>query len=187
MRARIDAGRVGLTIVLALGLAGCVSAENEARSREAREAAGLRPERVRMSEDEVRAFFVGATRVTSAARSGSQITYMAPGGSAYLWFPGNAVILRGRWSIEQTGGYRPYAGKPVSEYSVCFVYGAATINVFDGRRGGKSCVPAEIGRGLVQDRAPGDIFGLEGRTAAPFVLPPERTSIAAVRSRIGRG
>ena len=112
MRAPIDAGRVGLTIVLALGLAGCVSAENEARSREAREAAGLGPERVRMSEDEVRAFFVGATRVTSAARSGSQITYMAPDGSAYLWFPGNAVILRGRCRSSRRAAIGPMPGNP---------------------------------------------------------------------------
>lgn len=187
MRSRSTRHGHAVAGVLLVGLTGCVSAENSARGAEGREAAGLRPERRRLSGGKVRAAFVGRTRVTSAGLLGSQVTYMSPAGRSYLWFPGNRVVLAGGWTIEETGGYRPYAGKPVSQMSVCFRYGANTENAFSGQRGGTECIPAEAGIGLIQDSADGDIFGLSRTEVAPFVLPARRTTIRELQGRLAGG
>ena len=121
--ARTGAARRVLSILAVCALAACQSTEdrtaNEEKAAAARKEAGLREPFVKpTSRAEAEAFFVGKTRLVSAFNRGVQISYMAPDGSAYLWFPGNPVVLRGQWSIKETGGYRPYAGRPVSETSV---------------------------------------------------------------------
>src|SRR5687768_7998339 len=123
----MTAGRwLPIPAILALSaiLGGCVSGGgDEAAVAAAREEAGLRARPVPMTRAEVEAYFVGATRVTSAFDRGSQVTYLAPDGTSHLWFPGNPVVVRGRWSIEATGDYRPYAGRPVESHALCFQYG----------------------------------------------------------------
>ena len=182
--------RRGLAVV-ALGLlSGCMSAEereaNEAKVAEARQAAGMREPLVKpMSRAEAEASFVGKTRLVTAANRGVQVSYMAADGSIYLWFPGNPVVMRGAWTFEETGAYRPYAGRPVSEISVCFTYGPGTVNAFDGQRGGTRCVPGAALATMSVERADGDLFGLSRRTEVPFVLPPERTTLTDLRKRAG--
>lgn len=177
--------RAAVVALLLSHLGACVSAENEAKVREARLAAGVREGPTYMSAEAARAFFVDRTRVTSAGHLGSQISYMAPDGTAYLWFPGNAVILRGRWTMRNTGGYAAYAGRPVARMSVCFDYGPGSVNAFDGGAG-ERCIPADPLARLTRERADGDVFGLQQRREAPFVLPPKATTIAEVRARLGR-
>jgi hypothetical protein len=183
-------GRGLFLVSIVVALAACVTAEdraeNETKVAAAREESGVRVRRERMSKAEAEAFFVGKTRVSSAFDRGSQVSYMAPDGSIYLWFPGNSVVLRGQWTLEETGAYRVYAGRPVSETSVCFRYGPDTVNAWSGERGRKSCIPADTLARMAFDRAEGDVFGLSQRTQAPFVLPPERATIADLRKRIGR-
>lgn len=171
-----------------LGLAGCVSAEersaNEAKVLAARDDAGLRPIRKRMSLDEAKAVFVGKTRNVTAANYGSQISYMAPDGAAYLWFPGNSMVVRGRWALRETGGASP-TRLPESQASLCFDYGPNTVNAWSRQRGGESCVPAEILARLTFEGTEGDVFGLSRSTEVPFVLPPARTTFADLRKRVG--
>lgn len=137
-----------------------------------------------MSNAEARNFFVGATRVVSAADKGSQVSYMAPDGTVHLWFPGNGRVVRGRWSLEAAGYYVQILARPVDAVNVCFVYGPDSYNAWTGERGRRTCVPADSLKGLTQDRAEGDVFRLSQATAAPFVLPQERTTIAALKARI---
>lgn len=138
-----------------------------------------------MSVDEAKAAFVGMTRNVKAFQFGSQITYIAPNGSVYLWFPGNPVVLEGKWSFKETGGFRPYAGKPVSETSLCFDYGPRTVNAWSRQRGGVECISSDTLAFATFESESGDIFGLAGRTQVPFVLPREKVSLADLRKRVG--
>lgn len=174
--------------LLCLGLAACVSAEdrsgNEAKVLAAREESGMRPEKKLMGLDEAKAAFVGTTRNVKAYQFGTQISYLAPDGAAYLWFPGNPVVLRGRWSFRETGGFRPYAGKPVSETSLCFEYGPQTANAWSRQRGGIECALAGTRARMTLESASGDVFGLSDRTSVPFVLTRAPTSFDEIRKRI---
>lgn len=188
-RATSSSKRLALALVpVSLALAACSTGDSQAQLAAvaaAREAAGLRPEVVRMSRAEASSFFAGKTRVSSAFDRGSQVSYMAPDGTIYLWFPGNPVVLRGQWTLEESGGYRPYAGRPVSETNVCFFYGPNSPNAWTGQRGKPECLPAETLARWSQDRADGDVFGLSEKREVPFVLPPERTTIVELRKRMG--
>ncbi|SFL31653.1 hypothetical protein [Methylorubrum salsuginis] len=192
-RARASAAAIpcrGLAVILLSLLSACMSAEdratNEAKVAEARQAAGMREPLVKpLSRAEAETSFVGKTRLVNAADRGVQVSYMAADGSVYLWFPGNPVVLRGTWTFEETGAYRPYAGRPVSETSVCFTYGPGSVNAFDGKRGGTRCVPGAALATMSLERADGDVFGLSRKTEVPFVLPPERTTLTDLRKRAG--
>ena len=177
-----------LLTLVCLSLAGCVSSDersaNEAKVVAARADAGLRPARKRMSFDEAKATFVDQTKNVTAANYGSQISYMAPDGAAFLWFPGNPVVVRGRWALRETGGATS-TSLPESQASLCFDYGRNTVNAWSRQRGGEECVPAEIRARLTLEGSQGDIFGLSRRTEVPFVLPTSPTTFADIRKRIG--
>ncbi|WP_155911927.1 hypothetical protein [Methylobacterium sp. 77] len=138
-----------------------------------------------MSLDDAKVAFVGKTRNVKAYQFGSQVSYMAPDGSVYLWFPGNPVVLQGKWSFKESGGFRPYAGKPVSETSLCFDYGPNTVNAWSRRRSGTECIPSDTAVLTTVESESGDVFGLAGRTEVPFVLPREKTTLADLRKRVG--
>lgn len=104
---------------------------------------------------------------------------MSKDGAVFLWYPGNRVVVVGRWAIES------YPNQPGAA-RICFQYGANTFNPATGRGGGSpNCFPAGLLSRLVIDRAGGDVFGLSRSQTPPFVLTPQRTSIAELRARIG--
>jgi hypothetical protein len=132
-----------------------------------------------MSVEKAKATFVGRTRVISASSYGSQVAYMAPDGMVYLWFPGNRVILPGRWTFER--------GSFLFEnwVNLCFQYGPGTVNAWTRRDTGKECSPAEARARLIQDSAEGDVFGLSRKSEVPFVLPSKPTNIREIKERLG--
>ena len=137
-----------------------------------------------MSMPEARAFFVNRTRVSFSSGHGTQVSYMAPNGAVYLWYPGNRVVLPGSWSLEP----RAMPGYPPRAYAIlCFQYGPNTYNPVTGRGGGgPECGPADRWARYAVDQAPGDVFGLARRQSPPFILTPERTTIAELRRRMSR-
>ncbi|WP_425616383.1 hypothetical protein NA78x_000029 [Anatilimnocola sp. NA78] len=99
---------------------------------------------------------------------GNQIEYLDPGGRCYLWYPGNPVILVGKWRV--------------SESSIYFQYGLNTYNPVMNVRGG-SWEEQSIDHwssGIV-DRVPGDVFGI--KRSFPFVLKsnPPLNSLSELR------
>jgi hypothetical protein len=182
-----------MPVLLGLGLAAAlivvapaVGVAESSTTRDAREHERMtRPRALRpvMSVAEARAAFVGKTRVTFGPGHGTQVSYMRPDGAIFLWYPGNAVVLPGRWDIEA----RWMSGvPPTQEAFVCFRYGPNTYNPVTGAVGGRrECMPARVLGRLMVDRAEGDVFGLATRSAAPFRLPRERTTIAALKTQIG--
>jgi hypothetical protein len=129
-----------------------------------------------MTMQQARAHFAGMTRVGHTSGHGTQVSYMDPQGAVFLWYPGNAVVLRGRWKIEAVST----SDEPGA--SVCFLYGANTFNPVMNQRGGSwNCAPAHQLARTTVDSAEGDVFGLARRTAVPFRLTPEETTIEILR------
>jgi hypothetical protein len=125
-----------------------------------------------VGEAETRKFVSCRTLVTWTGPQGTQVSYLGAGGKAYLWAPGNDMVLSGNWRID------PRATSPRSALAyvaVCFQYGSSTQ---------WDCRPAELFERITMDHADGDVFGLEGRTAVPFRLARDRTNIAMLQQRI---
>jgi hypothetical protein len=121
------------------------------------------------------------TNVTNLSYSpghGTQVEYVAANGTNFLWYPGNAVVLPGRWKLRGTAG--------VKATQICFVYGAHTYNPVTGVVGAQwECEATASYISLQVERANGDIFGLTHRTSVPFVLSRQRTSLADLSQHIG--
>jgi hypothetical protein len=112
--------------------------------------------------------FLNKTRVTFGPGHGTQVSYTRSDGAIFLWYPGNRVVLRGRWAVRS--GH------------ICFLYGPNTYNPVTGQAGGRwNCRPAETRARNLVDRVNGDVFGLATRNAVPFVLAPDRTTIADLK------
>jgi len=128
---------------------------------------------------EARRLFVCQTRMSFGPGHGTQVSYMHPDGAIFLWYPGNAVIVPGKWQIVP----RTTTAQPAEESaSICFQYGSNTYNPVTGQFGGKwECRPADVFDRSTVDRAEGDVFALATRTAVPFRLARERTTIAELK------
>ncbi len=177
--------RVALACAAGVALAGCVSSEEQAKAAAAREEAGVLVRPGNLSRDQAFAALVNKTRVTPALR-GSQVSYLAPDGSVYLWFPGNDAILRGRWRIEATGGYVQALGRPVERYAICFDYDGPRPSFLAGDAARQNCAPVET----VLRRAEsthGDVLGLARRARVPFVLSSQPLTLRELQERLGRG
>lgn len=112
----------------------------------------------------------GYTNMHVDRSHGTQVEYLTRGGKSYLWYPGNKVILEGRWKRQGE--------------NMCFAYGANTYNPATGHKGGGfECTPYWLYWGGIFQRMKGDLFGLEGRREVPFVLPKKRTTLEALLSR----
>jgi hypothetical protein len=114
--------------------------------------------------------YCGQTLLFYDSGHGNQIEYLDPSGHCYLWYPGNSIILTGRWRVD--------------EASVYFQYGSNTYNPVTNVQGGgwEKQSLARWSRGIV-DHRPGDIFGIQD--AFPFVLAadPPLGSLADLQSR----
>src|SRR4029453_11353963 len=52
-----------------------------------------------MTVGEANAKFVDHTRISFSPGHGTQVSYMRADGTVFLWYPGNRVVVRGRWLI----------------------------------------------------------------------------------------
>lgn len=132
-----------------------------------------------MSMNEARGFFICKTHMSFSRGHGTQVSFMHPDGLEFLWYPGNSVIVQGKWELRstQTESARDHT-------DLCFQYGANTYNPVTKQWGGRwECRPAAIVARTTIERAPGDVFGLARRPAVPFVLSRERTTIKELRRK----
>lgn len=119
----------------------------------------------------------GTTNMTFSAH-GTQVEFLSKDGRTALWYPGNNVVLHGRWRL--AGGGQANG----SQDAICFQYGANTYNPLTFRSGGGwDCEGLARYQGRVVDHVAGDPFGLDKREAVPFILPGERTTFAQLRKR----
>jgi len=127
-----------------------------------------------VGEPETRKFVSCRTLVTWSGPQGTQVSYLGAGGKSYLWASGNDSVLAGSWRIDPRA---TSPRSPLSYVAVCTQYEAQNNGQWD-------CRPAEMLERVTMDQADGDVFGLEGRSAAPFRLPRDRTNIAMLQQRI---
>jgi hypothetical protein len=123
-------------------------------------------------EAETRKFVSCRTLVTWTGPQGTQVSYLGAGNKAYLWAPGNDTVLSGTWRVDPNATSRQ---SRLAYVAVCAQYGGSAQ---------WDCRPAEILERITMDQADGDVFGLEGRSAAPFRLARDRTNIAMLQQRL---
>lgn len=101
--------------------------------------------------------YCGKTLLFFDLSHGNQIEYLDPNGYCYLWYPGNYIILVGRWRIDESNIY--------------FKYGSNTFNPVTTIVGGnwEKCHVVLWSISMV-DEMTGDIFELTERI--PFVMKP---------------
>jgi hypothetical protein len=112
--------------------------------------------------------YCGQTLLFYSPGHGNQIEYLDPDGRCYLWYPGNSVILVGKWRIDES--------------SIYFQYGSNTYNpVTDVQGGGWEGQPINVWSRDIVDHVSGDILGIQ-RTL-PFVLSadPPLTSLSDLK------
>lgn len=118
----------------------------------------------------------GRTNVTFSPSHGTQVEYLSRNGGAFLWYPGNATVVRGRWKLSPS----PYGAGS----DICFAYQVNSYNPAMGESGGHwECEPTRIYERNMVDSAGGDLFGLGTRDEVPFQLRPERTTLQALRQQ----
>jgi hypothetical protein len=119
---------------------------------------------------------VGTTALSYDRGHGTQVEFLRRGGAAYLWYPGNKVVLRGHWRSE---GVAP-------AQRMCFKYGPNTYNPVTHVYGDVwECEPIRVYVSTLMEQQLGDVFGLSRRRAVPFVLPPRRTTIEQLAGEVG--
>lgn len=137
---------------------------------------------------DVRAAMSDSTMLTYDEVHGSQAVFATRDGKVYLWYPGNAVVLEGRWKPEPFATEFMDKGRLVrrlEQSKICFSYPVSSFNPATRQRGGGwECMPFEAYRPGVKEWKDGDVLGLRGRKDAPFALPMERTTLDSLRSRI---
>jgi hypothetical protein len=140
---------------------------------------------VPMTEADARRFFVCRTRVSFDSGHGTQVSYMRPDGAVFLWYPGNSIVLPGKWDITT----RETTTEPPRKYTaLCFQYGANTYNPVTKQAGGQwNCLPAGLFARLTVDSADGDVFGLARRNAVPFKLSRDKTTVSELKDKVRSG
>ena len=134
-----------------------------------------------------RAYYSGYTRNTFDPWHGTQVEYNAPDGMSYLWYPGNRVIVKGRWKVETSTSkaVEPVvvANKVVTTvrpqpYLICYQYGLNSYNPVTKQRGGNwSCRPLPDDKYLGTERMKGDPLGLSTSVGVPYPLDKKKTTI----------
>ena len=112
----------------------------------------------------------GYTHMIYDVHHGTQVEYLAEGGMTFLWYPGNRVVLEGRWKRQGD--------------DICFRYGGNTYNPATGQQGGGwDCMPFGLYWEGIRERMPGDPFALATRVDAPFRLDRKQTTLDRLLSR----
>jgi hypothetical protein len=135
-----------------------------------------------MSLPEARQFFVCKTHLSFDPGHGTQVSYLRPDGASFLWYPGNSIVLKSGWKLEERVTARP---TPSTFAALCYQHGENTYNPVTKQRGGLwECLPAHVWASVRVERADGDVFGLATRSAVPFRLSREQTTIAALQQKV---
>jgi hypothetical protein len=113
--------------------------------------------------------YCGKTVLFYEYSHGNQIEFLDPDGYCYLWYPGNPIILIGRWRTD--------------EFNIYFQYGTNTFNPVTNITGGswERC-PVDAWSVSIVEAVHGDILEIAKRI--PFVLnrDPAITSLHELRS-----
>jgi hypothetical protein len=127
--------------------------------------------------DDARHFFVCRTLLSYDPGHGTQVSYIRPDGTEFLWYPGNRFVVTGKWQFRA----RVMSLDPPREIAdLCLQFGTNTYNPVTKQQGGQwECRPARAIARTVVERAKGDVFDLAHRF--PFILPAERSSIGELR------
>ena len=113
----------------------------------------------------------GYTNMSHDAGHGTQIEYLSEKGTAWLWYPGNASIVAGKW--KRAGA------------EICFAYGGNTYNPVTGHKGGGwECMEYRYWWAAIEQRVAGDPLQLEGRRKVPFKLGKERVRFDQLIARV---
>jgi hypothetical protein len=127
------------------------------------------------SVSEARQLFANKTIMTFDSSHGTQVEYLDPGGAAFLWYPGNSVIVPSEWRIAAAE----------TDAIICFRYGSNTYNPATRQAGGNwECRSASRQAARAVERTNGDPFGLARRRAVPYVLSRERATMAELKSHL---
>lgn len=103
-----------------------------------------------------------ATSLDYSIHHGTQVTYTAPNGTAFLWYPGNTSVVVGDWKTitDKQGDGR-----------ICFRYSKTTYNPVTRSYGGNwDCIRAADYIWQEEEFAKGDPFNLQSRRL-PYVIP----------------
>jgi len=127
-----------------------------------------------------RRFIVNKTLRHYSPQHGTQVEYHTADGRAFLWYPGNAIIVAGEWRVEEMPNapklweMPPGSGNIVERtlFWPCYRYGPNTYNPVTRQHGDKwQCVGLLTGIGEARD---GDLFRLARGGPVPFVLMKRR-------------
>ena len=123
--------------------------------------------------DETRSLIADKTAMTYDRGHGTQVEFVAGNGKTYLLYPGNTVIVRGKWKLTRTSNPKVF--------DMCFRYPDNSHNPVTGQSGGGwECRPAGFYlRDLVEVRD-GDVLGLARSKEVPFVLARKKTRLDAL-------
>ncbi len=113
--------------------------------------------------------YSGKTKIFYERSHGIQVEYYSSSGGAYLWYPGNRGVVKGRWRRR---------GK-----QICFQYGANTYNPVTKKRGGRwECMPVAYHQKILKGSCKGDVFNLAtGRI--PYVLRKRRFGLVKLTAK----
>lgn len=143
-----------------------------------------------MSVDELRALVAGKTWMSYEPRHGTQVTYIAADGRAFLWYPGNRIILPSRWTIVQRRQHfmydHPELGRMQSMEStavICFQYAGTSANPVTGNTTGLECANSAVWQKYHHDSRQGDVLGLSTMVTPPFPLSKDKTTLASLLQR----
>ncbi|WP_425037617.1 hypothetical protein [Primorskyibacter sp. S187A] len=99
----------------------------------------------------MRAQLAGRTAKFDGPGHGTQIEYFAPGGRAFLWYPGNATAVPSLWKTQ--------AGRRSAE--ICFKYPSRSYNPVTDEFGGRwECRPSAVFGARMTALIEGDEFNL---------------------------
>ncbi|MDR3470959.1 MAG: hypothetical protein P4M09_04620 [Devosia sp.] len=122
---------------------------------------------------------INSTNLTFDPGHGTQVEYLSDGGGAYLWYPGNSIILPGHWKMQ--GGSTKHPAQ------ICFRYGPNTYNPVTHVYGDKwECEGVDVYTSYLTEQAKGDVLGLAHRSAAPFTLSRSRVTLEQLAKQTGQ-
>lgn len=137
---------------------------------------------------EIRSALTDMTYLSYSGIHGTQVEYASKDGRVFLWYPGNKVILAGKWEPKQIFVEYYEQGNLIKRFEfsqICFQYGDNTYNPATGHAGGGfECQSFAPFRERMDEGRRGDVFRLRGRIAVPFALTKERTSLEALRAKM---
>jgi hypothetical protein len=137
---------------------------------------------MRMSAADAQRCFAGKTRLTRSFGI-TQVTYSAPDGRIFLWYPGNQAPLPGTWRIVSANANETDLSRAVA--ALCFRYPGSHNPGNPALGDREQCIDAAglaRGGGEIAD---GDIFALATRRQVPFVTAPrEALTFEVIQARM---